>query len=115
ERMNLALVIDRADVPQTGRTTLPWRADTHRGTGVRSPRIQTVAAAGARVQSNPALVSRLPAMARFFIRIRARQTGHRCDQWRPTPSRMGGGCARNTARPRGADGPRRTSMAQRAP
>ena len=91
-------VLVRADVPQARRQAVQRRANPHRRPRLRSRRVQALAHSGARLQGDPAPLSRLSAMARFRLRIRARQARHRRHQRRPAAARMGGRCGRDAAR-----------------
>ena len=78
---------------------LPRRADPHRRSRLRSPGVPAVAHPGARLQGDPPLVSGLSAVARFRLRVRARQARHRCHQRRPAVAGMGRRCVGDTAGP----------------
>ena len=96
-RLPAARVLVRADVPQARRQALQRRADSHRRSRLRSRRVQALAHPGARVQGDPAALSGLSAVARFRLRVRARQARHRRHQRRPAAARVGGRCARDAA------------------
>ena len=85
-----ARVLVRTDVPQARRQAVQRRADPHRRSRLRSRSVQALAPAGARLQGDPPALSRLSAVARFRLRVRARQARHRCHQRRPVIARMGG-------------------------
>ena len=84
-----ARVLVRAYISQTCGKALPRRADTHRRSRLRSPNVPAVACPGARLQGDSTAVSGLPAVARFRLRIRARQARDRRHQRRPVVARMG--------------------------
>ena len=65
---------------------------------LRSRGVQALAPPGARLQGDPPPVSGLSAVARFPLRIRARQARHRRDQRRPVAARMGRRCDRRRRR-----------------
>ena len=89
----LARLLVRTDVPQARRQAMQRRADPHRRPRLRPRGVQALAHPGARLQGDPAPLSGLSALARFRLRVRARQTRHRRHQRRPAAARMGGRCA----------------------
>ena len=64
------------------------------GPQLRPRSVQALAPPGARLQGDPPAPSRLSALARLPLRVRARQARHRRDQRRPAAARVGGRCAR---------------------
>ena len=65
-----ARVLVRADVSQARGQALRRRADPHRRPRLRSPRVPALAPAGACLQGDASPLSRLPALARFRLRVR---------------------------------------------
>ena len=87
---------------------LPRRADPHGRPRLRSPGVPAMAHPGARLQGDPPLAPGLPAVARFRLRVRARQSRHRCHQRQPAAAGMGRRCVGDAAGP-GCAGADRTS------
>ena len=91
-RLPPARLLVRTHVSQTCRQAVQRRADSHGRSRLRSPGVQALAHPGARLQSDSPFVSGLSALARFRLRIRARQARHRCHQRRSVAAGMGGRC-----------------------
>jgi hypothetical protein len=83
-----ARMLVRADLPQARRQAVRRRADPCRRSGpATTTPPSALAPAGAGLQGDPQPAARLPAVARFPLRIRARPPGHRSDQRPGRPRR----------------------------
>ena len=84
------------------------------GPGYDHQSVQALAHPGARLQGDSPFVSGLSAVARFRLRVRARQTAHRCHQRRPVVAGMGRRCVGDTAGLGCAGASRRAGLVERA-